>query len=305
VRGAQISELGRPPEPAELPEPVPGDGEAVVEVLAVPLNPIDVAVGTGRHYAGHPELPYVPGCEAVGRKDGALVWVHGAGIGTKRGGTLAERVAAPREALVEVPEGADPAVAAALGIAGLAGWMPLAWRAPVREGDRVLVLGATGAVGSIAVQAAKLLGAARVVAAGRDREALERALELGADEAVELDGDFGEPTYVFDPLWGEPAEQAILAAAPGARIVQLGQSAGAEATLASATVRGKQLEILGYSNFAVPRDVLEREYRRLVEHAVRGEIRVDVERVPLERIAEAWERQAASPNRKLVVEPAK
>jgi NADPH2:quinone reductase len=197
-----------------------------------------------------------------------------------------------------VPDGVDPALAAALGIAGLAGWMPVTWRAPVREGDRVLVLGATGTAGRVALQAAKLLGAAHVVAAGRDSEGLERALELGADETVALDGDFGEPTYVFDPLCGEPLERAVDAAAPEARIVQLGQSAGPTATLPSAAIRSKHLELLGYSNFAVSAEVLAEQYRRLVEHARDGEIRLDVERIGLDELAAAWQRPG-----KLVVVP--
>ena len=200
--------------------------------------------------------------------------------------------------MAEVPEGADPAIAAALGIAGLAGWLPVALRAPVRPGDRVLVLGATGTAGQVALQAAKLLGAAHVVAAGRDPAGLERALHLGADEAVGLDGDFGEPTYVFDPLCGEPLERAVAAAAPGARIVQLGQSAGPTATLPSAAIRGKQLELYGHSNFAVPADVQVEHFRRLVGHALSGEITIEVERVGLEDVPAAWDRPG-----KLVVCP--
>jgi NADPH:quinone reductase len=313
MRAALLEELGRPPEPREVHDPA-GDG-VLVEVLAVPLNPLDLAVGSGRFYGGHPPLPYVPGCEGTGRvaESGEVVWVHGSGLGVARNGTLAERISVPKEAIVPVPEGADPALAAALGIAGLAGWAPLAWRAPVREGDSVLVLGATGTVGLVAVQAARLLGAARVIAAGRDEAGLERARRLGADAAVRLGGGEGladrlreasggdGPTYVLDPLWGEPLAAATEAAAPGCRIVHLGQSAGPQATLASGTVRGKQLELYGYSNFALPREVLEREYRRLVEHAVRGEVEVEVERVPLERVAEAWRRQAGGAGRKLVI----
>jgi NADPH2:quinone reductase len=210
---------------------------------------------------------------------------------------MAERAEAGGVA-VEVPEGADPALAAALGVAGLAGWMPVAVRAPVRAEDRVLVLGATGTAGEVALQAARLLGAAHIVAAGRDPGRLERALELGADDAVALDGDFGEPTYVFDPLCGEPLERAVAAAAPGARIVQLGQSAGPTATLASADVRSKQLELYGYSNFAVPEDVLAEQYRTLVRHAVAGEIRLDLERIGLDEVEAAWSRPG-----KLVVVP--
>jgi NADPH2:quinone reductase len=268
----------------EAPEP---DGETL-EVLAAALNPIDRAVAAGQFYGGHPPLPFVPGCECVGRgAGGRIVWTFGGGLGLARNGTMAER-AEPGAVVAEVPDGADPTLAAALGIAGLAGWMPVAWRAPVRAGDRVLVLGATGTAGQVALQAAKLLGAARVVAAGRDPAGLERALELGADEAVGLDGDFGEPTYVFDPLCGEPLERAVAAAAPGARIVQLGQSAGPTATLPSAAIRGKQLELYGYSNFAVPADTLSEHYRRLVGHALGGEIRLDFDRVGLDDVGDVW-----------------
>jgi NADPH2:quinone reductase len=198
-----------------------------------------------------------------------------------------------------------------MGIAGMAGWASLSTRVPVREDDVVLVLAATGTVGTVAVQAARLLGAGRVVAAGRNREALER---LPADETVRLDADdlvtaFGEasggdgPSLVFDPLWGKPAEAAVAAAAKGARIVQLGQSAGATAELPSAAIRFGGLEFYGYSNFNVPRDVLEREYARLVGHAIADEIRLDVETLPLEAVEAAWHQQAESPNRKLVLVP--
>jgi NADPH2:quinone reductase len=205
--------------------------------------------------------------------------------------------------------------AAAFGIAGLAGWMPVARRAPVRAGETVLVLGATGAAGMVALQAAGLLGAGRVVAAGRDAEALARASELGADATVRLDnaGDLADrlrdacggdgPTLIVDPLWGGAVLPALEAAAPGARVVHIGQSAGAEAPLPSRLVRGKQLEILGYSTFAMPHEVLEEEYQRLVGHASSGAIRLPIERIGLDRIAEAWRRQAGGPHAKIVVVP--
>ena len=299
MRAAVIERLGEPPRIAEVPDP---DGDVLVEVECVPLNPIDVAVGSGRHYSGSPETPFVPGAEAVGRRrdTGERVWVHG-----RRTGGMAELVAAPEDALLAVPEGADPALAGACGIAGMAGWLPVVWRAPVREGDRVLVLGATGTAGQFALQGAKLRGAARVVAAGRDPEGLERALQLGADEAVRLDEPERlrelAPTYVYDPLWGEPLAVAAEACARRARIVHVGQSAGGEATLSSAAVRGKGLELYGYSNFLVPPEVLGHEYRALVEHVIRGEVTVDVERVPFEEVADAWSRQAAGRARRKLV----
>ena len=311
MRGAVITTLGEPPEVRDLPEPVAGDGEALVEVECVPLNPVDISIGAGRFYGGHPPLPYVPGEEAIGRRvdTGERVWIYG-----RFTGGLAERVVAPEASLTPVPEGADCALAGAAGIAGMTGWLPVTWRAPVREDDRVLVLGATGAVGLVALQAAKLRGVSRVVAAGRDPEGLERARRLGADDVVELDDgdDLAErfraafdgdgPTYVVDPLWGAPLEAAAEACARHARIVHLGQSAGPEATLKSSAVRGKSLDLHGLSTGQTPRDVLAREYAELVGHVMRGEIELDVERVPFEQVADAWQRQASgSPKQKLVV----
>lgn len=312
MRAALIRDVGAVPEVGDAPEPS-GD---VIDVLAAPINPIDLAVSRGILATGHPELPYVPGCEAVGRTaDGRVVWIFGGSLGRTSNGAIAERAAVGDAHAIDVPEGADPALASALGIAGLAGWLPFAWRAPLSGGENVLVLGATGSVGLVAVQAAKLLGAARVVAAGRSAAGLEQATAYGADATIRLDETadlvaafrdaFGGegPSYVFDPLWGEPAAAAIQAAAPRATLVNLGQSAGATAELASAAVRFKNLSILGHTNFALPRDELAEHYRRLVGHAIAGEIRLDVERVPLDAVADAWRRQAEGPGTKLVVVP--
>ena len=312
MRGALVRDVGALPEPAEIDEPA--DDESVLEVAAVALNPIDVAVGAGRFYGGSPPLPYVPGCEGVGRlvESDERVFVFGGGLGVRRGGTLAEKIAVDGTIAIPIPDDANDEDALASGIAGMAGWMPLAWRAPVRDDDRVLVLGATGAAGAVAVQAARLLGAAQVVAAGRDPERLERARELGADEIVDLRGTdragafrsaFGDegPTLIVDLLWSWPSAAAVESAAPGARIVQIGQSAGPHATLRSSDVRGKQLDLLGYSNLALDADVARQGYLELLGHVSAGRIRFKSETFPLERIADAWRRQAEGPGGKVVV----
>jgi NADPH:quinone reductase len=312
VRAALIRTVGGLPGEGTVPEPA---GEAI-DVLAAPINPIDLAVSRGVLATGHPELPYVPGCEAVGRTaNGRTVWLFGGSLGRTSDGALAERAAVGDSYSVDVPDGADAALAAGLGIAGLAGWLPFAWRAPLNGGEDVLVLGATGSVGLVAVQTAKLLGAARVVAAGRSAAGLQRAADHGADETLPLNepGDLvrafkeafdgGGPSYVFDPLWGEPGAAAVLASAPKATIVNLGQSAGATAALSSEAVRFKSLTILGMSVYAVPPDVLAKQYRRLVAHAIAGDIRLDVETVPLDSVTDAWRRQAEGAGAKLVVVP--
>lgn len=286
VRAAQIRELGLPPEPIEL------DGDGELEVVAVALNPLDLMIGAGRFYAGHPPLPYILGAEAVGRIGARRVYVRGDGRGIQKDGFLAERVAFPEDLAIDVPDGLDDAVAVACGVAGVAGWMPVV-RAEITAQDRVLVLGATGTAGRVAVQAAKLRGA-RVVASGRDEARLERVGELGADETIRLGEPYEEEfDVILDPLWGEPLADALAAAAPRARIVHFGQSGGATATLPSATVRGKELHILGYSNFMLTPAELAGAYGEVTRAALEGRIRIDVERFPLERVADAWAAQSS------------
>ena len=178
----------------------------------------------------------------------------------------------------------------------------------------MLILGASGVVGQIGVQAAKLLGAGRVVAAARDEAALARAGELGADELVPLDGDdlagalrsaSGGDGFdlVLDPLWGEPAVAAIGAMKPFGRVVTLGQSAAAEATIASVALRSRPVDLLGYTNYTAPDEVKAAAYERMAAHAARGEIRVAIERLGLDDVQAAWERQGSSPHAKLVFVP--
>ena len=306
MRAAQVAELGGAPSVADVAEPT-SDGREVVDVLAVALNPLDLAVAAGRFYGGHPPLPYTPGCEAMARSAVAgRVYVFSDGLGLARNGTLAERATVAAERFVPVEADVDDATAVALGIGGIAGWSAVE-RGHIGPADRVLVLGASGTSGLVAVQAAKLRGAERVVAAGRNLKRLERARELGADEAVALDGDLraacgGEgPTVVLDPLWDGPVTVAAEAAAPRARIVHYGQSAGPEATFASATVRGKELELLGVSNFARTNDELRALHGELLRNAAAGAIKVDFETFSLDEVEQAWTRQATGGKAVIVI----
>jgi NADPH:quinone reductase len=291
VRAARLHELGGVPQVDDVDAP---EGANVVAVAAAALNPIDIAIGSGRFYGGSPDPPYVVGSEAVGTAaDGRRVWFRG-------NGALAEQTAASPDQVFEVPDGVDDATALACGIAGLTGWLAISWRAPVTPEDTVLVLGASGTLGGAAVQGAKVLGAKRVVGAARKTENVPDA----ADDVVALTGSYELPeaTVVVDAVWGEPAERALEAAAKGVRFVQLGQSAGAEATLQSGWVRGRMMNILGYSLFSTPPDVVTNGYRELCEHARDGRISFAVETFALDEVAEAWERQAsASPGSKIVV----
>jgi NADPH2:quinone reductase len=310
MRAAVLHEYGVP-RAGEFEEPVAGPERAVVEVLAAGVNPVDATISAGRFYGGRPTLPSVVGREGVGRLDGERVYFDAP---VPPFGSMAECSLIDPRATYQVPDEVDDGVAVALGISGLAAWLALTWRAQLRAGEHVLVLGASGVVGQIAVQACKLLGAGRVVAAARSRAGLDRALELGADAAVSL----GEPDdlpaalagaaarridVVIDPLWGEPAAAAIDAASFGARVVHLGASASPQATVSSAAVRGKMLVIMGHTNFAAPPEIKADAYSRMTQAAVRGELRIEVLPMPLERVEEAWRRLRASAHGKIVLVP--
>lgn len=311
MRAAVLHEYGVP-RPDDFAEPQAPDGDqSVVEVLAAGLNPVDVAVCAGSFYAGKPPLPSVAGREGVGLLDGTRVYFDSPILPY---GSMAERALIDPRATYEVPEGVDDGVAVALGISGLAAWLALTWRASLQTSEHVLVLAASGVLGQIAVQAAKSLGAARVVAAARSREGLQRCLELGADAAVALDGadDLaaklaeaadGRIDVVVDPLFGEPFAAAVNAASFGARIVQLGAGAGAESTVASAPIRGKMLVVMGHTNFAAPPEVKRQAYASLSALVASGELKIETEPIELERVQEAWGRLQAGSHRKIVLVP--
>lgn len=275
MQAAHLEELTQPPRPVAVED---ADG---LEVLAVALNPLDLAVGSGVFYGGHPPLPYVPGCEAVARRaDGSLVYLFGEGRGVARDGFLQERVATTADIELALPEGTDPALAACAGIAGIAAWVPVAWKARVGPGDRVLVLGGTGSVGRIAAQAAELLGAAHVVAVGSTD--LDRIPQEFADEGF---------TVCIDPVWGEPLADALQHAQRHARIVHLGQSAGPQSPLKSADVRGKELVVMGHSNFALTKEERDRAHLELLNHLTAGRISIEYETFALNEVAAAWAHQ--------------
>jgi NADPH2:quinone reductase len=317
MRAAVIEQYGDPPVVREMPAPERVDGTALIEVTAAPLNPVDLSIANRRFYGPSPATPYVPGREGVGRllegldlKPGARVYFEADGAH----GSLAQRSLAPASQTVEVPDGLPDLVAACLGIPALAAWLGLEWRGKLQPGETVLVLGATGVLGMVAVQAARLLGAGRVIAAGRSQDGLRRAAELGADATVDLgsEGDLverfsqavaGNLDLVIDPLWGAPALAALRVLRVGGRLVQLGQAAGPEISLPSGAVRGRQLTILGHTNFAVPWEVKARAFQTMASHAAAGRLKVSYETMPLEQAPEAWRRQASSPGRKLIVIP--
>ena len=221
----------------------------MLAVGAAGLNPIDLRVASGALPDRRPPLPSVVGSEGVGRADDGRRYYFSGTV--KPFGSLAERTLVEADGAVEVPEGIEDGQAVACGISGTAAYGSLLRRGQLREGETVLVLGASGVVGLTAVQLAKLHGAGRVIAAARSEDGLRRAAEAGADATVSLTGDDltaafkdaadGEIDLVIDPLWGAPAAAAVDALAFRGRLVQLGQSAGPTAEFGSVNVRFKEL----------------------------------------------------------------
>ena len=295
MRAAVIGELGREPRVVDLPEPVDTTGVAVT-MACVALSPLDIAVGAGRFALGHPPLPYVVGHEGVGMSGVSLVYVAGAGIGLTGDGLCAELRAVPKTAMVVLPDSADPVVTASLGTAGVAGWMAVTERAGVSSGEVVAVRGASGAAGRIAVQAARIAGASRIIGVGRPGVRLA-AVEHLCDAIVEEGDDLGPriaeaaggPVPVMiDFMWGPAAGAALTAVAPGGRIVLAGGGAGPLSEVASPVVIGRRLEIRGYSNFGLTHDAFADTLLRLVGMAAAGALDVAVTLLPLDQVGEAW-----------------
>ena len=309
MKAAVLHDYETPPRHDEFAVPEATGAHAVVEVAAAGVNHVDLMKATGRFYTGPPPLPSVVGSDGVGRlPDGRRVYFDSC---VAPYGAMAEHTLVPRDGLIDVPDEIDDVVAAALGNAGLAAWLSLTRRAELVAGERVLVLGATGAVGAIAVQAAKVLGAGSVVAAGRAGARLEA---LGADATVALDaeGDVavaireaaGGPVDVtIDLLWGAPALAAMQAAGHRSRHIQIGQLAGLTIELPAPFVRAAPIDLRGFAVFHEPIEARRAGYAELARHVAAGEISVAVEALPLSDVGTAWERQRAGARAKLVLTP--
>ncbi|HYC80555.1 MAG TPA: zinc-binding alcohol dehydrogenase family protein [Solirubrobacterales bacterium] len=310
MRAAILTARGEPPAPGEFEDPRPQGDDPVLEVLVAGINPIDLSIAAGKVPVREREHPSVPGIEGVGQLNGRRYYFD---TPVAPFGSLAERALVAHESLIEIPDQLDPGLAVSLGVAGFAAWLGLTWRAELQPGEHVLVLGASGIVGQLAVQAARLLGAGKVVAAARDEPSLERARhELGADAVVQLggEGDLAERLreavgggydVVVDPLWGEPAAAALAALHPEGRLVAIGNSAGETAEIPGRDFRNRLGQIVGHTNFRAPREVKREAYAAMARHAAAGELTVPVAERPLEEVAAAWEEQAESPHHKLMV----
>lgn len=285
------------------------EGGVSVKVRLAGVNPIDLLLAT-QQGAG---FPRVPGSEGVGLSDQGRVYFSAA---PGRNGSMAEYSVALSERTYPVPDALADEMAVALGIGGLTAYLSLASAAKVQPGETVLVLGASGVVGGLAVQLAKILGAGRVVAAARSEHRLTELASLGADATVRIDpaatvsdlaerftdATDGRLDVIIDPVWGDPAAAALLAATRYGRLVQLGHSATASINFAPAFLRGKAVSILGYSSGIASPELRRETYLRLCDLASAGMLQMESQVLPLSSVREAWDRQARSPNVKLCLD---
>ena len=323
MQAAVLRRHGQPPQYGGHPAPRRGAAQALIRVTAAPVNPLDLLCASGVSYFGAPELPYVPGTQGVGVIEladtfpaGQRVWFSGSAGMAPGDGSLAELCVADEAGILPLPDTVSDDLVAALGLSAIAAWMALTWRGGLQPGDHVLVLGASGTVGQVGIQVARLHGAGRVIAACRDPHGRQRATELGATAVADLTGNDvaaiaagldaasqGRIDLVLDPVWGIPAQAALRVLAPGGRLVNLGSAAGPDATMPSATLRSGVLSVLGYTNNALSPEQKATAMAEILDHAAGGRIDTDRECLQLADIGSGWARCGAAPHRRAVMIP--
>jgi NADPH2:quinone reductase len=304
MRAAVVDGPDSLPVVREVPCPLPGPGEELIAVSSAALNPHDQVVAAGINFAA--PYPYVTGIEGVGRtEDGRRVYVAPA---EPPNGSLAEYTVIPASRAIPIPDRLSDEQALGIGMAGMTAWLALVWKGQLEAGQSVLVTAATGAVGQIAVQAAKVLGASRVVAAGRNRGVLDGLRERGADETVVIDEAYEHNLaavvgdgfdLVVDGLYGDHISTAIRATRRNGRVVNFGMRAGRTATISGAELKGR--ELIGFATTDAGPERIRQAYERMVGHVLDGTLVVAAESMPMQDIAVAWQRQRDSPNTKLVL----
>lgn len=305
MQAAVVNVLGQSPVYQSFPEPVAGESEVMVNVRAAGLHPIVKALASGSHYAGGSELPAVPGVDGVGvLADGRRVYFT---FARKPWGSMCERTVVPVTGYLSLPDSLDDVQAAAIANPGMSAWLSLKERAAIAPGETVLVMGATGVAGQLAIQVARQLGAKRVIGAGRNVAAIasndiDSVIALTQPEDAIRDAFAAEAAQgidvVIDYLWGRPTELLLEALAKGfrasatrpTRLVEVGSSAGQTITLPGATLRSIDLKLLGSGFGSVPLDQVLRAIPTLFSMAAAGRLHVDTEPVPLADVEAAWTR---------------
>jgi len=295
-RAARLHAHGKPLVVEEVDLPAPGPGDVVVEMAFGGVNPVDRYMAEGRTAPDGP-LPRTLGMEGAGRRsaDGRPVLVQGDGLAARRDGVWAERVVVPETAITDIPAGVDLAEAAAMGVAGTTAWRTATELGRVTADDRVVVLGASGGVGSILISICRSFGA-RVWGQTGNPDKAAFITDQGAEEVVTADaGDLAAavaplaPTLIFDALGDGFSAAAVEALEPFGRLVSFGVSAGPTAEINMQSLYRKGLTVHGYGGLIEPEERLAAGKAAAVAALADGRLRVAVAEVlPLARINDAF-----------------
>jgi NADPH:quinone reductase-like Zn-dependent oxidoreductase len=310
MKAAVVTSFGRPPACQDYPVPVPeGPDQVLAEVIAAGLHPRVRSQADGSHYTSSGELPLVPGIDGVGRTpDGALRYFV---LPDTAMGSMAEQTVVDLRRSVVLPDGSDPVLIAAAMNPAMSSWVALRRRIEFRPGQRVLVLGATGSAGRLAVQVARRLGAAQVIGAGRDGgrlAGLDADLTVALSDPAALGQAAGDVDVVLDYVWGEPAGRAM-AAVVTARAdrgrpltwIEVGSVAGQEAAVPAAALRAARLQLVGSGQGSVPARDIVAELPALAAEISRGTFAVQARAVPLSDVGQAWQDRDSS--QRIVITP--
>jgi NADPH:quinone reductase-like Zn-dependent oxidoreductase len=304
MKAAIVREAGKQPVYGDFAEPTPGSSERRVHVTAAAISQVVRSRAAGTHYSSTGQFPFIVGVDGVGRlDDGTRVYFA---LPHMPYGSMAERTTVSASQCLPLPDNLDDVTAAAIANPGMSSWVAYRERARLKRGETVLVNGATGTAGRLAVQIAKHLGAKKVIATGRNSEALRDVAALGADVTVALVEDDGavEESFkqqfaagvdvVIDYLWGKSAERLLIAAAKAGedgvplRFVQIGSISGPNITLPSAVLRASAIELMGSGIGSVPRDRFVSAIADLLHAAVPAGLKIATRPVPLSQVEDAW-----------------
>jgi NADPH:quinone reductase-like Zn-dependent oxidoreductase len=310
MKAAVVSAFDSPPRFEDFPDPVaPQRDELVVDVVAAALHPRVRSQASGSHYTSTGELPLVPGIDAVVRD--AKGKLYYALLDDTTLGTMAQRTVIEEDRSVPLPNDADPVAVAAAINPVMSSWVALRHRIDFKRGSRVLILGATGSAGSMAIQVAKRFGAKEVIGAGRNPKRLSEVTALGADRVLTFDqlDQAGDVDVVIDYIWGEPSGKGMVdllthRSDRGKELswIQIGAMAGPSAEIVSAALRSARMQIVGSGIGSVAGDDFRKEIPKIAKAVTAGEFDVSTKTVPLRDVETAWT-QADDDNRRIVFLP--
>ena len=295
MKAAVVTDFAHSPHYTDFPEPVAGRDQVVVEVLAAGLHPRVRSQAGGFHYTSTGELPLVPGVDAVVRDPKGKV--RYAVLDDSTMGSMAERTLIELDRSVVLPDDIDPVVVAAAMNPAMSSWVALRQRIDFGQRQSVLILGATGNAGRMAIQVAKRFGASEVIAVGRDTVKLVELPSLGADRTLTFEelAEAADVDVVIDYLWGEPTGKAMVDLltrrsdrSKPLTWLEIGAVAGSEAAIPAAALRSARLQIVGSGIGSVPGRDFIKELPKLAEAVAEGAFDVRARAVPLAQVAEAW-----------------